>query len=230
VPGLDIVRGVKTAVPVIARDADDARRQLIATGIGAEMQTVADARDADDHLIPIDKRCHIGKDPRLADHAPIAQPVAAREIFAPLDVAAGVERDVPHDGTCAPIERDEPRVDRCEVDPAVARARTAIRQAAARLAREPMVIAPEHAALPGVQRHDVVARCREVHDAVDHERRRLERAAQPGMKGPGRRERRRPRAVDLRERRVVLVRVRAARRAPIPCGARSRTQTCIVVV
>src|ERR1700737_2437332 len=115
------------------------------------------------------------------------------------------------------VERDEPRVERGEKERITENRDAAIVRAAARLMirRGVVLIDPVHASGFGVERHDVVRTLRDVHHAVDDERRRLPWAHNRALIDPLELERARIRRRDLRQLAEALTEVRAGVGEPV---------------
>ncbi len=83
--------------------------------------------------------------------------------------------DVPHGRAGRRIERNQPAVDRADIDLALPHRDPAVDDIAARIdrpaARHFGVVAPQRRARDGVERLDLAPRGRDVEDAVDHQRR-----------------------------------------------------------
>ncbi len=153
------------------------------------------ARHADDHLVLHHQRRH-GQ--RIAERV-------VRHLRVPDRLAA------------LRVDGHEVRVERAH-EQRVAEDRDAaidLAAADAKRRRQHVVIDPEHAAGLRIERHDVVGRLRQVHDAVDDERRGFERLQRLRLKHPLQLEVLRVGGRDLLQRAVALAHVGAGIGQPV---------------
>ena len=89
-------------------------------------------------------------------------------------------------GSGLAVQSQEASVERPLVEAITRHGQAAIQLSAAEVdsLRQPVLIPPEHAARPGVERGNIVVRLGQVHDAVDDQRRGLELVGRAGLKNP----------------------------------------------